>query len=1001
MTAIGKAVFGCHILGGIVTKKYSLSATTSSKSYVLAADMVLSDESDDSPSGRDSWQGPMNSPQEPSKDAPFPAPMSAGESRLRAIFQDSDNVFWVTNPQGVPVPSECPTWLNYTGQTVAELLQDWTLALHPEDRTLAGEAWQTAVKNRVSFRTEYRLRRRDGTYRHFMTLATPVLAAQGEILEWVGFCTDISHRKAVEETMQRSAQTSEILRKSILALNSCADLDSALNTLLGHVICLSGMDGGGVYTIEGANARLRHHYGLPEGLAQQVTLRPLTTPYVQNALANPDDIFDVLSRFPAHQSALARYGIQHFYCIPLLSEKQPFGFINLCSNRAEAPKAADLELIRILTWETESLLTRLSVEQRYRSVLTAMAEGVVVQLADGSIMDCNPSAERILGLSRDQIMGRKSVDPRWHSVRENGEPFPGEQHPAMISLRTGKPAHNVVMGLHLPDRSQRWININAEPIFHHGEAKPYAVVATFGDITERIQMVQSLQDSEGQLRRVGDNLPQGMMYQLLSHADGRRQFLYVSAGVEKLHGVTVQQVLDDACVLYGQILEADRDYVAKKEIECSKTLGSFSAQVSFRRPDNEVRWMQLSSAPTQLADGSILWDGLEIDITEAKRVEEHLRQTQKMEGIGHLAGGVAHEFNNILAVLMPGLAMVKESVANPEAQETLQQMQSLMQRAADLVKQMLAFSRQSVLHREPYDLAADIPAQIKLLKRLLGERITVEYSFPKDLPWINADKNLIAQALLNLCVNARDAMKGQGHLRISLDAVVVTAEAVKDFTNVHAGEFLCLSVADQGCGMSRRVLEHLFEPFFSTKPVGEGTGLGLATVQGVVQQHHGWVKVESLVGVGTTFRIYLPATAPQTVTAPPPPKEMATGHGTILVVDDEPALRLVMRKLLVRMGYVVLEAAHGAEALTLWEKHRAEIQLVFTDMVMPGELTGLQLAELVLKDKPTVKVIITSGYNQQFFDLEELERAKIIYLPKPCEPVMLTQIIRRCLEPAA
>ena len=328
-------------------------------------------------------------------------------------------------------------------------------------------------------------------------------------------------------------------------------------------------------------------------------------------------------------------------------------------------------------------------------------------------------------------------------------------------------------------------------------------------------------------------------------------------------------------------------------------------------------------------------------------------------------------------------------------------MQSLMQRAADLVKQMLAFSRQSVLHREPYDLAADIPAQIKLLKRLLGERITVEYSFPKDLPWINADKNLIAQALLNLCVNARDAMKGQGHLRISLDAVVVTAEAVKDFTNVHAGEFLCLSVADQGCGMSRRVLEHLFEPFFSTKPVGEGTGLGLATVQGVVQQHHGWVKVESLVGVGTTFRIYLPATAPQTVTAPPPPKEMATGHGTILVVDDEPALRLVMRKLLVRMGYVVLEAAHGAEALTLWEKHRAEIQLVFTDMVMPGELTGLQLAELVLKDKPTVKVIITSGYNQQFFDLEELERAKIIYLPKPCEPVMLTQIIRRCLEPAA
>jgi len=587
----------------------------------------------------------MNSPLEPSKDAAFPAPVSVGELRLRALFQDLDNVFWVTNPQGIPLPSECSTLLNYTGQTVAELLQDWTLALHPEDRKLAGEAWQAAVKNRVSFRTEYRLRRRDGTYRHFMTQGNPVLDVHGEILEWVGFCADISHRKAVEETLERSAKTSEILRESILALNTCVDLDSALKTLLSHVICLSGMDGGGVYTIEGANARLRHHYGLPEELARQVAIRPVTTPYVQHALANPDDIFDVFNRFPAHKTALAPYGIQQLYCIPLLSEKQPFGFINLCAYPAEAPKSTDLELIRILTWETEALLTRLNAEQRYRSVLAAMAEGVVVQLADGTITDCNPSAERILGLSRDQIMGRKSVDPRWRAVRENGEPFPGEQHPAMVSLRTGKPSQNVIMGIHLPDRSQRWLNINAEPIFRSGEAEPHAVVATFDDITERIQMVQSLRESEGKLRRVADNLPQGMVYQLLSHADGRRQFLHVSGGVEKLHGVTINQVLDDASVLYGQILDADRDYVAKKEVECSKTLGSFSAQVRFRRPDNEVRWMQLSSAPTQLADGSILWDGLEIDITEAKRMEEHLRQTQKMEGIGHLAGGVAHEFN--------------------------------------------------------------------------------------------------------------------------------------------------------------------------------------------------------------------------------------------------------------------------------------------------------------------------------------------------------------------
>jgi PAS domain S-box-containing protein len=775
-------------------------------------------------------------------------------------------------------------------------------------------------------------------------------------------------------------------------------LDSALQTLLGQTVCYSGMECGAVFTLEGEHARLRHQIGLPPEMVAEVACRPLTTPYIQHALANPDEIFDVTTRFP-ELTKVAKYGIQHFYCIPLVLDQQPFGFINVATHRVEPAQAAELELIRILTWETVAVLTRLNLAQRYRSTLAAMAEGVVMQLADGAIMDCNPSAERILGMSRDQIMGRKSVDPRWRAVRENGEPFPGTEHPAMVSLRTGQPCHNVVMGIHLPDRTQRWININAEPIFQSGQTVPYAVVATFDDITQRVQMVKSLQASEGQLRRVGDNLPNGMVYQLLSHPDGRRQFLYVSAGVEKLHGVTADKVCADATLLYSQILEQDRPYVAAKEAECIQTVSTFSAQVRFCKPNGEVRWMQLSSAPTQFPDGAILWDGLAIDITEAKRMEEHLRQAQKMEGIGLLAGGIAHEFNNILAALMPGLAMLEEAVTSPENVEVLQQMQTLTGRAAGLVKQMLAFSRQSVLQREPYDLAADIPVQIRLLNRLLGERIVVEYSLPHDLPWVNADKNLIAQVLMNLAVNARDAMNGVGKLRISLDAVILDADRVKTMPNVHAGEFLCLSVADTGCGMNREILDHLFEPFFSTKPVGQGTGLGLATVQGILQQHHGWVKVESVVGVGTTFRIYLPTTTAQAPKPPTDAKEMVRGTGTILVVDDEANVRLVTRKLLVRLGYVVLEAGSGNEAMVIWGQHHDAIDLVLTDMVMPGDLTGHQLADLILEEKPTVKVIITSGYNNEIFDLTKMAQSQIVYLPKPCETAALTQVIRNCLSP--
>ncbi len=947
----------------------------------------------------------MNFPHEPSsaavpeQNSQFGKHWSIGEQRLRALFHTTSQIFWVTNADGVAYPEECGSWLDYTGQTVAEFQgTGWLQALHPDDREQSQTAWSHAVQTRSLFQAEYRLRRHDGCYRYFVARGVPLLDEDGHIREWVGTCTDISDRRQIEETMLRSARNSECLRKSLVAISACEDLEAALKCLLEQVIMLGGLDSGAVFTIEGEKAQLQRHHGLPPEFVAIVSCRSTTSGYVEKALRNPEEILNVVEHFPENLELYAKFGLHHVYCIPLVTEQESFGFVTVSSHGVSPPSAAELELVRILTWETEALLTRLITKQRYRSVLTAMAEGIVVQLADGRITDCNPSAEKILGLSREQIMGRKSIDPRWRAVHEDGRPFPGEDHPAMVSLRTGQPCHNIVMGLHLPDRSQRWLNINSEPMFHSGATKPYAVVTTFDDITERTLAVKRLQESEGQLRHVGDNLPLGMVYQLLSHADGRRKFLYVSAGVERLHGVTAEMVLQDATLLYQQIHEEDRAYVAAKEAECSQTLGSFSAQVRSRRPNGELRWIQLSSAPTLLENGSIRWDGLETDITEAKRMEEHLRQSQKMEGIGHLAGGVAHEFNNILAALMPSLEMIKSTTTEAETLEMLQEMEGLTRRAAELVKQMLAFSRQSVMNSVPFDLAAEIPVQIKMLKRLLGERITIEFSTPRDLPWVNGDQNLIAQVLMNLSLNARDAMNGVGRLRLGLEEIEVSAAEAKILVNVHSGKFICLSVMDSGCGMDKATLDHLFEPFFTTKEVGHGTGLGLATVQGIVQQHHGWVQVTSYLGSGSTFRIYLPTAEKQSPLLVVPKAGMVAGQGTILLVDDETSVRLVTRKLLVRMGYVVLEAAHGQEALTLWERHQQEIDLLLTDMVMPGDVNGLQLAEHLLEAKPKLKVIITSGYNNDIFELDKLADAAIVYLPKPCEPATLTTVIHSCLN---
>jgi len=387
------------------------------------------------------------------------------------------------------------------------------------------------------------------------------------------------------------------------------------------------------------------------------------------------------------------------------------------------------------------------------------------------------------------------------------------------------------------------------------------------------------------------------------------------------------------------------------------------------------------------------------DITERRQLEERLRQSQKMEGIGHLAGGMAHEFNNILASMMMNLDMVKTCDPNAEARELLTEMEALSRRAADLIKQLLAFSRQSVMQFQPMDLAVTVSRQSKMLERLLGERTTLELSLPRNLSWVNADQAMIEQVLLNLCLNARDAMKNGGLLRLELTESEVAAKEATGYDDAKPGKYVCLSVTDTGPGMDEHTLERLFEPFFTTKEVGQGTGLGLATVRGIVQQHQGLVEVESAVGKGSTFRVYLPAVAPPLLAAKTVPVETRLrGKGTILLVEDEPSVRKATRKLLVRTGYVVMEAADGKEALALWEAHRAEVDLVYTDMVMPGDLSGLQLADRILDAEPDKKVIITSGYTTQVMDLEKGAKSPIVYLPKPCPPATLISVIQRLMN---
>ncbi len=337
--------------------------------------------------------------------------------------------------------------------------------------------------------------------------------------------------------------------------------------------------------------------------------------------------------------------------------------------------------------------------------------------------------------------------------------------------------------------------------------------------------------------------------------------------------------------------------------------------------------------------------------------------------------------------------------------EGIQQIMAAAERAANLTRQLLTFSRRGVRQVKVINLGEVADHMIKLLARLLGETIALETSFDASVPSINADPGMMEQVLMNLAVNARDAMPGGGKLTIGVSALSLGADAVSAHPHAVPGEYVRLSVRDTGCGIPRQNLARIFEPFFTTKEVGRGTGLGLATVFGIVEQHRGWIEVSSEVNQGTTFNVFLPA-LPRAVSRSPLIREHALhtgGSETILLVEDEPSVRALARMVLERYGYKVLVAGSAAEALRCWETHAGKVDLLLTDIVMPGGMSGRELAEELIRLCPGLKVVYSSGYNPEMANPTRQLQGLSNYddfLQKPYSVGDLAAIMRRNLDRA-
>ena len=615
-------------------------------------------------------------------------------------------------------------------------------------------------------------------------------------------------------------------------------------------------------------------------------------------------------------------------------------------------------------------------EERNRLLSDLTMEGVVIH-KNGVAIDLNTSMAKMLGLDRTELLNKNVmnyIDERDHDlIREN------------------------IAKEYAPPYIVRMLRSNGESFFAEIESRNFQKqderwrVSAVRDITERMRAERQLIESHELLENLARLVP-GVIYQYRLYPDGRSAFPYSSPGMNDIYEVSPEDIQKDATPVFGRLHPEDHDRVAKAIHESARTLKTFYCEFRVILPRQGLRWRWSQAEPQRMADNSILWHGIILDITDRKRVEqeteklhEQLSQAQKMESVGRLAGGVAHDFNNMLGVILGYSEMALMNVeADQSLHSALRGIQQAAQRSAGLTKQLLAFARKQTVSPKILDVNATVESMLKMLKRLIGEDIELEWLPGKELRTIKLDPSQLDQILANLCVNSRDAIKDTGKITIETSNAFIGETDIAAHPYFIPGKYVLLTVRDNGCGMDHKTLSHLFEPFFTTKEIGVGTGLGLATIYGVIKQNKGFITVDSKLGQGTSFKIYLPCYNAQHdhKQKPNDTEPNKCGHETILLVEDEPMILEMTTKMLQGLGYNILSASTPDEAVRLAQEHAGEINLLMTDVVMPGR-NGRELAKNLSSLYPDLKVIFMSGYTANVIEHHGVLDQGVNFIQKP------------------
>ncbi len=807
-----------------------------------------------------------------------------------------------------------------------------------------------------------------------------------------------------------------------ISLSAARNQNETLDLILGAICQIEGIDCGGVYLVNAktGDLNLSHHKGLPLRFVESAAHYASDSPQAR-MVKKQKPIYGKYqeiskSEHDSHRSE----GLKAIAVIPIIHDEQVVAVLNVASHtHDEIPIGAQMTLNSIAA-QMGGVFSRLSAEaamQDSQKNLQALFSGIedflFVLDYNGNILHVNPAVENRLGYSANEILSMNVVNLHSPNRREEaistisamiaGErsdcPIPlmtknGELVPVETKVTMGRwSGQNVLFGICRDITERKQAEEQLQKAHDELERRVHARTAELAkavedlqrEIAVRKQTEQSLRRSEERFLEIAENIRE--VFWLFDWIE--QKVVYVSPAYEILWGRSVENLYNRYDDWADSIYNDDLQFAQESFSEIAQTGKSMTREYRIVRPNGDVRWISDNSFAIKNEKGQVCRiAGVAEDITarkcaeeERKKFEAQVQQGQRLEALGTLAGGIAHDFNNLLMAVQGNASFLLYDMSSSNPQyEPLKNIEKAVRSGAKLTSQLLGYARKGKYHVKPINLDQLIRHTIDVIGRTRKD-ISFDHSNTKDLFTIEAEQDQIEQVLLNLYVNAADSMPGGGK--------IITNTKNANHENIHSenydpkpGNYVQLTVKDTGIGMDPKTLERIFEPFFTTKELGKGTGLGLASVYGIIKSHGGYIEVDSEVGHGSTFTIFLPASRKDTAPIVKPSGQFIEGDGTILLIDDEDLVLEAGVKMLERLGYSVIRASSGMEAVEIYKDKKDVIDLVILDMVMP-ELGGGETFDKMKKVNPKIKVLLSSGYSKDGKATEILNRGCMGFIQKP------------------